>query len=141
MQYDVLIAGYGPVGQTAAALLGQAGHRVAAFERHPQPYPYARAGFCDHEIMRIFQSIGCADRIAEDAIVLRKYEWRAVDGELLMPFSFPDGSSGWESGRNFFQPNLERALDATARDAGADVYRGAEVMAVRETHDGVEIDV
>jgi 2-polyprenyl-6-methoxyphenol hydroxylase-like FAD-dependent oxidoreductase len=114
MSYDILIAGYGPVGQTAAALLGQAGHSVAVFERHRDPYRYARAGFCDHEVMRIFQSIGSADRIAEDAIVLRTYEWRSVDGELLMPFSFPDGSSGWE---------------------------GAEVVGVRLKQDTVEIDV
>jgi 2-polyprenyl-6-methoxyphenol hydroxylase-like FAD-dependent oxidoreductase len=143
MTYDVLIAGYGPVGQTAAALLGQAGHRVAAFERHAEPYPYARAGFSDHEVMRIFQSIGAADEIAQDAIVLRTYEWRSVDGELLMPFSFPDGSSGWESGRNFFQPNVERALDAAARAGGAEVARGTEVVALRAGagDDGVELDV
>ncbi|HEV7752716.1 MAG TPA: bifunctional 3-(3-hydroxy-phenyl)propionate/3-hydroxycinnamic acid hydroxylase [Baekduia sp.] len=139
--YDVLISGYGPVGQTAAALLGQAGHRVAAFERHAEPYPYARAGFSDHEVMRIFQSIGAADQIAQDAIVLRTYEWRSVDGELLMPFSFPDGSSGWESGRNFFQPNVERALDGAARAGGAEVHRGTEVVALRPGEDGVELDL
>ena len=55
MRYDVLIAGYGPVGQTAAALLAQAGHSVATFERHEHPYPYARAGCSDHEVMRSFQ--------------------------------------------------------------------------------------
>jgi 2-polyprenyl-6-methoxyphenol hydroxylase-like FAD-dependent oxidoreductase len=141
MMFDVLICGYGPVGQTAAALLSQAGHRVAAFERHAEPYPYARAGFSDHEVMRIFQSIGAADEIAQDAIVLRTYEWRSVDGELLMPFSFPDGSSGWESGRNFFQPNVEQALDRVARAAGAEVSRGTEVVAVRQRDDGVELDV
>lgn len=32
--YDVLVVGYGPVGLMASALLGQAGDKVAAFERH-----------------------------------------------------------------------------------------------------------
>ena len=32
---DVAIAGYGPVGQTLAILLGQMGYAVAVFERWP----------------------------------------------------------------------------------------------------------
>lgn len=58
--YDVVQIGFGPVGQTFAALLGQSGHRVGAFERSPECYPLPRAGHVDHEIMRIFQSISAA---------------------------------------------------------------------------------
>ena len=41
--YDVVQIGYGPVGQTMAALLGKAGHRVAVFERWPVTYTLPRA--------------------------------------------------------------------------------------------------
>ena len=39
--YDVAIVGYGPVGQTAAILMGRLGYRVGVFERWPSLYPRA----------------------------------------------------------------------------------------------------
>ena len=36
-QVDVAVVGYGPVGQTAAILLGRLGHSVAVLERWPNP--------------------------------------------------------------------------------------------------------
>jgi 2-polyprenyl-6-methoxyphenol hydroxylase-like FAD-dependent oxidoreductase len=42
--FDVVIVGYGPVGQMAAILLGQKGYRVSVFERWPQIY--ARRELC-----------------------------------------------------------------------------------------------
>jgi flavin-dependent dehydrogenase len=50
---DVAIAGYGPVGQALAALLGRAGHRVVVFERLNEIYRLPRAVHLDHEIMRL----------------------------------------------------------------------------------------
>lgn len=57
--YDVLIVGYGPVGQMLSAQLAKAGHRVAAFEKYPQLYGMSRAGHVDDEIMRMMQSSAC----------------------------------------------------------------------------------
>ena len=74
--YDVVQIGYGPVGQTAAALLGKAGHRVAVFERWPELFGKARAGHVDHEIMRTFQAVAAATEIEEDAARATKYEFR-----------------------------------------------------------------
>ena len=56
--YDVIINGYGQVGQMLANLLGRAGHRVAAIERHLAFYPMPRAVHIDHEVARLFQKIG-----------------------------------------------------------------------------------
>jgi len=46
--FDVAIVGYGPVGQTLAALLGRAGHRVVVFERFKEIYRLPRAVHIDH---------------------------------------------------------------------------------------------
>ena len=60
-EVDVAIVGYGPVGQATAALLGRAGHRVAAFERFNEIYRMPRAVHMDHEIMRLLQALGLAE--------------------------------------------------------------------------------
>jgi 2-polyprenyl-6-methoxyphenol hydroxylase-like FAD-dependent oxidoreductase len=53
--YDVVIVGYGPVGQVAANMLGQRGSRVAVFETATSVYNLPRAAHFDGEVMRILQ--------------------------------------------------------------------------------------
>ena len=64
--YDVAIVGYGPVGVTAANLLGQMGLNVVVVERDPNIYSRARAISTDEEVVRIWQQIGLADRLNAD---------------------------------------------------------------------------
>src|ERR687883_859877 len=65
---DVAIIGCGPVGATAANLLGMYGINTLVFERETIPYHLPRAAHFDHEIMRVFQYI---DLLAEIAPVTR----------------------------------------------------------------------
>ncbi len=64
--YDVAVIGYGPTGATAANLLGQMGLTVLVVERDPDVYNRARAISTDEGVMRIWQSVGLADRLAAD---------------------------------------------------------------------------
>ncbi len=123
---DVAIVGYGPVGQALAGWLGAAGHRVAAFERFEEIYRLPRAVHLDHEIMRLLQSLGVADEVASDMLAVRDYHWLGADGQPVMTLRAPvPAVSGWEPDYLFFQPALERALDAAARaHAGVSVERG-----------------
>ena len=57
------VIGYGPTGATAANLLGQLGLKVVVIERDPDIYGRARAISTDEEVMRIWQSVGLADRL------------------------------------------------------------------------------
>ncbi|HEY0224712.1 MAG TPA: FAD-dependent monooxygenase, partial [Pseudolabrys sp.] len=57
-QYDLLIAGCGPVGAMATNLLGRAGLRTLVVEREREPNAQPRAVHIDHEIMRLFQNVG-----------------------------------------------------------------------------------
>ena len=143
MNYDIVQVGYGPVGQTLAALLGQAGHRVAVVERHGSLYGLPRAGHVDHEIMRIFQSIGAADAVAERAWPMTGYDIFAADGDLLQGLDWNhDGISGWHSDFLFYQPDLESVLDACVRaHPSVDIQLGAQVTEIRQHSDHVEVTV
>ena len=69
--HDVAVIGYGPVGVTAANLLGQMGLRVLVVERDADVYARARAISTDEEVVRIWQRIGLADRLAADMLADR----------------------------------------------------------------------
>jgi 2-polyprenyl-6-methoxyphenol hydroxylase-like FAD-dependent oxidoreductase len=124
-ELDVAIVGYGPVGQALGGMLGRAGHRVASFERFNEIYRLPRAVHIDHEIMRLLQAIGLADRVAAEMIPLREYRWFGADGEELLTL-IPEipSRSGWEPDYLFFQPELERALDSACASDGVGVHRG-----------------
>jgi 2-polyprenyl-6-methoxyphenol hydroxylase-like FAD-dependent oxidoreductase len=137
--YDVAIVGYGPVGQTLAALLGRAGHRVGVFERFGNLYALPRAVHFDHEIMRVWQALGIVEDIADDLLPVYEYRWFGADGEPIMTMASPTpASSGWEPNYLFFQPYLEAALDRAARES-ASVERGWSAEDVSEHGDHVEL--
>jgi 2-polyprenyl-6-methoxyphenol hydroxylase-like FAD-dependent oxidoreductase len=138
---DVVQIGYGPVGQVHAALLGQAGHRVAVFERHHALYSLPRAGHFDHEIMRIFQSLGCAEEIQDDAFPATKYEWRNGKGETLITFDWDQvGVSGWMSDYLMYQPYLENALHRAVQGCeSVSVHHGWEAIDIAHEADHVAV--
>jgi 2-polyprenyl-6-methoxyphenol hydroxylase-like FAD-dependent oxidoreductase/catechol 2,3-dioxygenase-like lactoylglutathione lyase family enzyme len=142
-RFDVAIVGYGPVGQALAALLGRAGHRVCAIERHDDIYPLPRAVHFDHEIMRLLQSLGLAERLAGELHPIREYHWFGADGEPIITMR-PDvpAASGWEPDYMFFQPQLERALDSAARaQPTVSVHRGLAAEALAQESDGTSLTV
>jgi 2-polyprenyl-6-methoxyphenol hydroxylase-like FAD-dependent oxidoreductase len=141
---DVAVVGYGPCGQAITAMLGTYGHRVVAFERHPGLYGLPRAGHLDHEIMRILQSLGCAQRVVDEtAIPIRKYYWFNGQGVDLMTLNWDaPGISGWDSEWMMWQPRLEDALDGVVRaEPSAEVQQGWEAVAIEHDADGVALTV
>ena len=129
------------MGQALAALLGRAGHRVVVFERFQEIYRLPRAVHLDHEIMRLLQSLGLADVLAEEMVPVHDYQWFGADGELLLRFDV-DGParSGWESDYMFFQPELEAAIDRHACvPAGVTVERGWVAEGLDDSGDHVEL--
>ena len=139
LDYDIAIAGYGPVGQTLAILMGRLGHSVAVFERWPDLYPRPRAVHYDDEVARIFQRLGIAEQLAPITEPATTYEWHNARGQtlLLIDRSEP-GPSGWPAATMFSQPQLERMLDETAKA----VRRGGGAPGLgghRPRDDGAEV--
>ena len=89
-RYDVLISGFGPVGQVAANLLGQRGFRVAVFEMATDVYNLPRAAHFDGEVMRVFQSIGLAEAVLPACAEVKGMHFLSRGGETLFGFNAPD---------------------------------------------------
>ena len=87
--YDVVIVGYGPVGQYLALKLGHAGYSVACVEKWPQPYGLPRAVHYDHEIARLLKSIGLDSRTNP---IIEQYDnvyrWVNADKETLLDLNW-----------------------------------------------------
>ena len=131
MAHDVAIIGFGPVGALLANLLGQAGLRVGVFERDTAIHPLPRAVHFDGEVMRIFQSVGLAERIAATARSSSKgMHFVNAEGRTLMVRRGIDGPGphGWAGNWYFHQPELEAILRAgVARFPNIEVHLGREV--------------
>ncbi len=142
LDVDVAIVGLGPVGVTAAALLGRAGRRVLAVDREREIYAKPRAIGFDHDAMRIFQAAGAAERVARIVGRFRPSEYRGVDGRTIQRIEFapPPYAAGWAPYYSFVQPELEAELRATA--AGyphVELATGCEMIACNENDDVVEL--
>ena len=134
LDYDVAIVGYGPVGQTAAILMGRLGHRVGVFERWPDLYPRPRAVHYDDEVARIFQRLGIVSELEPITEPATTYEWQNADGRTLLRLDRSEpGPSGWPGATMFFQPQLEQLLDRTARSVDSvEVHQGWELTGLRD---------
>ncbi len=138
---DVAIAGYGPVGQTLAILLGQMGYSVAVFERWPALYPLPRAVFYDHEIRRIFLSMGLGEELENISQPSARYQWFNADWKVLVEIdwsaeSISDGPFGYL----FNQPSLEAALDRKAKSiSNVEVHQGWEATALKQDANGCDM--
>lgn len=138
-QYDAIVAGGGPTGLAAAALLARRGWRVAAFEKHPSRYALPRAGHVDHEVLRILQGVDAHQPVIDDTPDYEAYEWLNAAGETLLSFPFGEPSvSGFQSDHMLFQPVLDDALHASIeRSETGEVALGAAVVGIEQDADGV----
>jgi 3-(3-hydroxy-phenyl)propionate hydroxylase len=140
--YDVLIIGYGPVGATLAALLARHGLRIAVAEQAMAVYDKPRAITLDHEVMRVFQACGLAREIAPLTAPHPGTHYLGIDGSVIRIYDPqpPPHPLGWPPSITFVQPALEAALRAgVARSGCADVFLGAEAIAVADHGDRVEV--
>ena len=133
--YDVAIVGFGPTGATLANLLGLCGLRVALLERERGIPRLPRAVHFDGEVMRIFQAIGVADRVAAVSRVNAGMRFVDPAGRLLLDWPRPQqvGPQGWHPSYRFHQPDLETILRYRLSSVpNVDVVLGADVTAIAQ---------
>jgi 2-polyprenyl-6-methoxyphenol hydroxylase-like FAD-dependent oxidoreductase len=140
--YDVLIAGYGPTGMLAAALLGRAGHRIAVFERYKTLYNLPRVGIVHDDVLRMFQQIGCIERIWPSTHFLPIFELSKHGQILLSSDVAPNATHGWPEYISLYQPAFEGELDAVVKSLpSVEVFQGERVVSIEQNAERVEIGV
>ncbi|TRW45679.1 bifunctional 3-(3-hydroxy-phenyl)propionate/3-hydroxycinnamic acid hydroxylase [Georgenia yuyongxinii] len=139
--HDVVVVGLGPVGQSLALLLARHGHDVIAVDKWTEPYELPRAVHYDPDISRLLDGLGLRDFMADFASPTDVYEWQNAERRTLLRFPFAATSDqGWPQSSMFHQPSLERAMRRRGRDfLNIRIYRGTEVVGVRQEADHAEV--
>src|SRR3984893_6937496 len=108
--YDVAVIGYGPTGATAANLLGQMGLKVLVVERDPDVYGRARAISTDEEVMRVWQSVGLAERLQQDMLPDRPLNFVDADGVSFIDLKITSRGSRHPPQQFLYQLTVDRVL-------------------------------
>jgi 3-(3-hydroxy-phenyl)propionate hydroxylase len=137
---EVAIIGYGPVGVTAANLLGRLGIRTVVIERDADVYRRARAISTDEEIIRIWQSIGLGERLKADMLSDRPIDFIGVDGRPIIRLALQPRGNGHPTQLFIYQPAVERVLrDGASRFDDVTVLLGHECTDLVQDADGVTL--
>lgn len=138
--YDVAVIGYGPTGATAANLLGRLGLNVVVVERDPDVYGRARAISTDEEVMRIWQSVGLADRLQRDMLADRPLAWVDAAGVPFIETTMTPRNCGHPPQQFLYQPAVDRVLrEGVERFAGVEVLLEHECLRVVNGEECVEL--
>jgi 3-(3-hydroxy-phenyl)propionate hydroxylase len=141
-QFQVLIVGMGPVGLTAANLLGQAGIRTRIIEKDSELSGVPKALFIDDEFFRLLNAVGLNAAISAHTIY-------PVDFDYYSPLGFRVGHVvGRITEHNFpnraatYQPEFERILAGNLkRFPSVDLAFGEELTGFSENADHVTAQV
>lgn len=126
--YDVAVIGYGPTGATAANLLGQLGLNVLVIERDPDIYGRARAISTDEEVLRVWQSVGLAERLQQDMLPDRPVAFVDADGVPFIETTITARGCGHPPQQFIYQP----AVDLVLRQ-GVERFPNVEILLEHES--------
>jgi 2-polyprenyl-6-methoxyphenol hydroxylase-like FAD-dependent oxidoreductase len=138
MDADVVIVGAGPTGLMLAGELCLAGVRPLVLERRPQISEMPKAGGLSGQILELLRYRGLLERF-EAASTEPIPALRLPFGGLHVDFT-PLAEPPMQL-LPLPQPRLERVFEELARELGAEIRRGQEVVGLRQDEATVSADV
>jgi 3-(3-hydroxy-phenyl)propionate hydroxylase len=142
--YAVIIVGLGPVGATAANLLGKMGIPTACINIGETPCASPRAVHFDSEILRVFQAVDLAREAQAISEAIEGVQFRNAKGGLLFEVRADELAleNGYRNANMFYQPALERILwEGAQRYEAIEWLTGYEVEDLIESDSGVVVRV
>jgi len=140
----VVIVGEGPVGVTAATLLGQYGVECLVLDRWDGVFPQPRAVHLDDEVYRVLVRLGIAEEFAAVSRPTRGLQLIDRNHRVFAVFDRDGdhGRHGHPQANMFDQPELEHLLRTNLKDqATVDLRGNVEVTDVAQDGQGrVRVD-
>jgi 3-(3-hydroxy-phenyl)propionate hydroxylase len=140
--FGVVVVGHGPTGAIAASLLGDKGIRTLAIDRQRDVYDKPRAIAIDHEIFRLLDNLGAAERVLPYIAPFPASQHFGARGQLIrridmVPEPYP---LGYTPSMVFTQPPVEAALRAHAASYDSvEVELGTELLGFDQSSDHVTL--
>lgn len=134
---DVVIVGFGPVGQALALMLGRQGRSIVVVERWPSRYPLPRAVCIDHEIYRVLLANGMSRTLPDISERGPVYKWFNADWQELLSIDWSaDSISGGPEVNFVHQPTLERVMQSAVWELpNVKVMAGYVVTSIKQDAD------
>ncbi len=138
MDAEVLVAGAGPIGLTAAIELRRRGIDVRVIDTLTEPPRYAKAVGIQPRTLEVFENMGLLQPVLDGAIMMRG-QISITNGtevgriELALPSDVPYGFAGLP------QYETERMLAERLASLGGTVERGLSLVSFDQDADGVSI--
>lgn len=139
MDADVIVVGAGPTGLMLAGELRLAGMRPLVLERRPQLRETPKANGFGGQILQLLDYRGLLERFEAASTGPSHPAPIYPFGEVHLDFSHLADPP--LRGLTLPQPQLERLLDERARELGADIRRGHEIVGVGQDDTTVTADV
>jgi 3-(3-hydroxy-phenyl)propionate hydroxylase len=140
--FQVVVVGHGPSGAIAASLLGDRGIRTLAIDRQLEVYDKPRAIAIDHEILRLLDNIGAAERVLPYVAPFPASQHFGAKGQLIRRIDMvaEPYPLGYTPSMVFTQPPVEAALreHAAAYDS-VEVELGTELLGFEQSTDRVTL--
>jgi 3-(3-hydroxy-phenyl)propionate hydroxylase len=141
-EFQVVVVGFGPSGAVATSLLGDRGIRTLTIDRQRSVYDKPRAIAIDHEILRLLDNLGVAERVRPYIAPFPASQYFGAKGQLIrridmVPEPYP---LGYTPSMVFTQPPVEAALRQHAQAyPEVTVELGTEFTSLSQTKDGVTL--
>jgi len=138
MDADVIIVGAGPTGLMLAGELGRAGVGPLVLERQAQIRDLPKAGGLSGQILEVLRYRGELKRFEAASTAPRpapRFPWGGMHVDFTQLADPPMQALPLP------QPRLERVLDEFARELGAEIRRGQEVVGLSQDNAKVTADV
>jgi 3-(3-hydroxy-phenyl)propionate hydroxylase len=143
-EFQVVVVGFGPSGAVATSLLGDRGLRTLAIDRQHAVYDKPRAIAMDHEILRLLDNLGVAERVLPFIAPFPASQHFGARGQLIrridmVPEPYP---LGYTPSMVFTQPPVEAALRQHAQAyPDVTVELGTELISLAQDTGGVTLQL